>query len=247
MPSQKIKNTSDEDFFGKDNFAWKLAGLVLFIGIVFITSRFFQRNSAVTAVLDRISHAGLWAPVLYSLCYVLISGVLVPAVVLNVFAGTLFGLAWGVVIVTFASTISMSVKFLLARYLFRESVIKKIEKNERLKAVDNIIEKDGWKMLIILRNVPVVSSMLLNYICGITKMRFKDYVLASFIGRLPTTFVCVYFGYILKYAYLQKAPADYPALSKLLLFIGLLAMGWASFYMAHLSRKVLAQRRVVLK
>ncbi|MFC1674531.1 TVP38/TMEM64 family protein [Candidatus Omnitrophota bacterium] len=139
------------------------------------------------------------------------------------------------------STVSSASKFLLARYLLRESITRKIERNDKLKAIDQIIEKDGWKMLMILRNVPVVNSMLLNYICGITKMKFKDFVVASAIGRMPTSLMYVYLGYIARYAYVEDV-AKHPAIEKFVLFFGLAAIIGASIYLIHLSKKVLTEK-----
>lgn len=218
---------------------------VLFIGTVFMLLRYWRANIIISDILAIIEQVGFWAPIFYIIVYVLISGILIPSIVIKIFAGTIFGVFWGVVLVSVAATLSSSIKFFLARYLFRENILKKIKKSENLMAIDRLIEADGWKMLLILRNVPVVSSMLLNYICGLTKMGFKDFAVASFIGRLPTSIMYVYFGYIVRYVYTLELPADtreYLTLEKIMLFIGLMATVGASFYVFHLCRKILTKR-----
>ena len=212
---------------------------------IFIATKYCQRYISAPEVLAAVEGAGLWAPVLYILMYILISGVLIPSVVIKIFAGTLFGVAGGLIVATVGATLSSSVKFLLARYLFRESVLKRIKKSERLQALDQVIEKDGWKILAILRNVPVVNSMFLNYICGVTKMSFKDFTIASFVGRLPTTIMYVYFGYMVRYTYVKGFIAEdgmHLTFKKIILYIGLAAIIAASFYLVHLSRKALVKK-----
>ncbi len=230
---------------GKSNFRLKIIALLLVAAVVFFVVKYFRQNIDLEQVLAAIERLGFWAPVFYILVYILISGVVIPSIIIKIFAGTLFGVIGGTVLASIAATISSSIKFIFARYLFRESILKKVEKNNNLKAIDQVIERDGWKMLMILRNVPVLNSMLLNYICGLTRMKFKHFALASFIGRLPTTVMYVYLGYIVRYTYRAKpaiGSGHYLVLEKIVLFIGLAAAIAASFYLIHVSKKVLAQK-----
>ncbi|MFC1674534.1 TVP38/TMEM64 family protein [Candidatus Omnitrophota bacterium] len=218
---------------------------LLIVGIIFISGKYLRGSEVIPQVLQYVERLGFWAPVFFTLIYILISGVVIPAVILNIITGTLFGIFWGMMIVTVGSAVSSSIKFFLARYLLRESITRKIERNDKLKAIDQIIEKDGWKILLILRNVPVVNSMLLNYICGITRMKFMDFTVASVIGRLPLSAVCVYLGYVARYAYITELSAHgmkHPVVEKAALLIGLAAVTAATVYLIHLSRKVLARR-----
>jgi len=226
-------------------FRIKILILLLVIALSFLAARYCRDNSLTAQILAAIEQLGFWAPVFYVLLYVLISGIVIPSIVIKVFAGTLFGVFWGVVIVSLAATMSSSIKFIFARYLFREKILKKVESNRNLKAIDQVIEEDGWKMLMILRNVPVLNSMFLNYICGLTRMKFRDFALASLIGRLPTTIMYVYLGYVVRYAYKPKLGSDGGKdflVEKIVIFIGLAATIAACFYLIHLSKRVLAKR-----
>ena len=77
------------------------------------------------------------------------------AVIMTLAAGGLFGLVWGLVIVSFASTIGATLAFLVARYLLRESVQKRF--GDRLKTINKGMERDGAFYLFTLRLVPIFS------------------------------------------------------------------------------------------
>ena len=83
--------------------------------------------------------------------------------------------------------------FLIARYLARRAIEKRIAGNPRFAAVDEAIAGQGLKITTLLRLSPVFPFALLNYGLGLTRVRLRDYVLACF-GMLPATFLYVYYG-----------------------------------------------------
>jgi len=125
--------------------------------------------------------------------YVLATALSLPgAVVLTLAAGAIFGLAWGAVIVSFASTIGATCAFLVARYLLRDAI--KARYAERLKAVDAGIEKDGAFYLFTLRLIPVFPFFLINLLLGLTAMPVRRFYWVSQIGMLAGTLVFVNAG-----------------------------------------------------
>ena len=131
--------------------------------------------------------------------------------------------------------------FRILKYFFKDRIQKKINKNEKLAAIDDLIEKDGWKMLMMLRNVPIINSMFLNYICGITKMTFSRFAIASLIGRLPTSIMYVYIGYMARYAYgMQRA--DYTHVDRYIIYLGLFAAVGSTLYLIYLCKKTLKKK-----
>jgi pyruvate/2-oxoglutarate dehydrogenase complex dihydrolipoamide dehydrogenase (E3) component/uncharacterized membrane protein YdjX (TVP38/TMEM64 family) len=114
------------------------------------------------------------------------------ALILTLAAGAIFGLLFGLVIVSFASTLGATLAFLGSRYLLRDWVTSRFGK--RLEAVDRGIEKDGAFYLMTLRLNPAIPFWLVNLAMGLTKMRLPKYYLASQIGMLPGTFVYVNAG-----------------------------------------------------
>ena len=114
------------------------------------------------------------------------------ALILTLAAGALFGLLFGLVIVSFASTMGATLAFLGSRYLLRDWVTARFGK--RLEAVNRGIAKDGAFYLLTLRLNPAIPFWLVNLAMGLTKMRLGKYYLASQIGMLPGTLVYVNAG-----------------------------------------------------
>ena len=225
----------------------KLSLFIVLCACIYLAIQAVDGQVDIQAIFQKIEALGYWAPVLYILAYVFISGFLVPSIVFKIFAGTAFGVLNGLIIASVAAVISSFFKFILARYFFQDAFVKKVNENTRLSAISHVIEKDGWKMLIILRNVPVVSGMFLNYICGVTKMRGFDFVVASFIGRIPQTFLCTYLGYLLGYHVGLEREVEKHLLMEWGMFgVGLVATLIACYYAHRLYQKILKREAVLM-
>lgn len=124
----------------------------------------------------------------FFLIYVAATGLSVPgATILTLAAGALFGLWWGTLVASFATTIGATLAFLSARFLFRDVTERRFQ--ERLAVINRGIAKDGNFYLFTLRLVPVFPFFVLNLIMGLTRMRLVPYYLVSQIGMLPATAV----------------------------------------------------------
>jgi pyruvate/2-oxoglutarate dehydrogenase complex dihydrolipoamide dehydrogenase (E3) component/uncharacterized membrane protein YdjX (TVP38/TMEM64 family) len=125
--------------------------------------------------------------------YVLITGASIPgATVLTLAAGALFGLLWGVVLVSFASALGATIAFILARYVLRDFVRRRFEK--QIVAVDAGIKKDGVFYLLALRLVPIFPFFLINLAMGLTAIPVTTFYWVSQLGMLPGTIVYVNAG-----------------------------------------------------
>lgn len=135
----------------------------------------------------------LHATAAYFGIYVLATALSVPgAVVLTLAGGAIFGLAWGVVIVSFASTVGATGAFLTARYLLRDAIQKRY--GDRLKTINAGIEKDGAFYLFTLRLVPLFPFFLINLLLGLTTMPAWRFFWVSQVGMLAGTVVYVNAG-----------------------------------------------------
>lgn len=114
------------------------------------------------------------------------------ATVLTLAAGAIFGLAWGTVIVSFASSIGATLAFLAARYVLRDSVQSRFGK--RLAEIDKGIEKDGAFYLFTLRLVPLFPFFAINLLMGLTRMKVWTFYWVSQLGMLAGTVVYVNAG-----------------------------------------------------
>ena len=125
--------------------------------------------------------------------YVAVTALSLPgAAVLTLVAGAIFGLAWGTVVVSFASTLGAAFAFLLARYLARDAVRRRFE--GAFARIDAGVREDGAFYLFTLRLVPVFPFFVINIAMGLTSMRVIVFALVSQGGMLPATVVFVNAG-----------------------------------------------------
>ncbi len=118
-----------------------------------------------------------------------------PGTPLTLLSGSLFGYIWGTIIALIGNTIGASLAFLLSRYMLRDYMRKKFElKYPRIREYDEKIRKRAFSTVIALRLIPLFPFNALNFMLGITSIPFKKYVVGSFIGMIPGTFLFVYFG-----------------------------------------------------
>jgi uncharacterized membrane protein YdjX (TVP38/TMEM64 family) len=138
---------------------------------------------------------GAWAPLAFVLGYILATVALVPGSILTLAAGALFGLWKGAVLAFIAATLGAAAAFLVGRHLARDFVHRRLGGDQRVAAIDRAIGDHGRKIVFLLRLSPAFPFNLLNYLLGLTTVRFTDYLIAS-LGMLPGTFLYVYYGKI---------------------------------------------------
>lgn len=148
-----------------------------------------QRSAAV-----EIHQANPWLTSLGFLAlYVAVTGLSLPgAAILTLASGAIFGLALGTVIVSFASTIGATLAFLLARYLLRDAVQRRFEK--QLGPINEGVRKDGAFYLFALRLVPAFPFFAINLAMGLTPLRVWTFFWVSQVGMLAGTLVYVNAG-----------------------------------------------------
>ena len=129
----------------------------------------------------------------YFLVYVAVTALSLPgATVVTLAGGAIFGLGWGLLIVSFASSIGATLAFLTARFLLRDSVQSRF--GPRLAEVDKGMQKDGAFYLFTLRLIPVVPFFMINLLMGLTNMKAWTFYWVSQIGMLAGTAVYVNAG-----------------------------------------------------
>jgi uncharacterized membrane protein YdjX (TVP38/TMEM64 family) len=114
------------------------------------------------------------------------------AAVLTLAAGALFGLLTGTIVVSFASTLGATLVFLVSRFLLRDYIQEKFR--EKLKMINQGIEKEGEFYLFTLRLVPLFPFFLINLVMGLTPIRTVKFFVVSQLGMLPGTIVYVFAG-----------------------------------------------------
>jgi uncharacterized membrane protein YdjX (TVP38/TMEM64 family) len=125
--------------------------------------------------------------------YVAAAALSIPgAVILTLAAGAMFGLGWGLVIVSFASSLGALLAFLASRYLLRDVVQARF--GERLAPINDGVRRDGWMYLLTLRLVPLFPFWLINLLMGLTPIGALRFYGVSQLGMLPGTAVFVNAG-----------------------------------------------------
>ncbi|HEY2952771.1 MAG TPA: TVP38/TMEM64 family protein [Verrucomicrobiae bacterium] len=189
------------------------------------------------AALDGIRGLGVWGPVLFIGLYIVACVFFIPGSVLTLGAGAIFGIVYGSLYVSIGATLGATAAFLVGRYLARGWVAKKIEGNTTFSAIDKAVADEGWKIVGLTRLSPVFPFSLLNYVFGVTRVKLRDYVLASWIGMMPGTVMYVYIGSLADAGDGTKTPAQ-----TVLKWVGLAATIVVTIYVTKIARQALARK-----
>lgn len=172
----------------------------------------------------------------------------IPASLLTLGGGALYGLVWGTVYVLIASTLGAVLAFLIGRYVARGWICQWIQAHPKFKAVDAAIAQEGLKIVFLTRLSPVFPFNLLNYVFGITCVSLKDYMIGS-LGMIPVTFLYVYFGSLVGDVAALHMPLDMPEDADLpmlmvhwgIKLLGLLATIAVTVQITRIARRSLSQ------
>jgi uncharacterized membrane protein YdjX (TVP38/TMEM64 family) len=132
------------------------------------------------------------APIAFLALHLIASLVFVPRSLLGVAAGLVFGVWWGLFWAALGSVIGAVAGFLLARYV--HSAVFERAQWSRFADLLTRAERGGWRMVTMIRLVPVIPHSLSNYALGLTRLKLGDYALGSFLGQLPLTIAAVDLG-----------------------------------------------------
>ncbi len=117
-----------------------------------------------------------------------------PAAIMTLAAGAVYGVVTGTILVSLASITAATLAFLLARGAFRRRVQKIAAANKTFGSLNRAIEKEGAKIVALVRLSPVFPFTIVNYLFGLTPVKLASYFFASWIAMLPGTLAYVYFG-----------------------------------------------------
>jgi uncharacterized membrane protein YdjX (TVP38/TMEM64 family) len=174
---------------------FKLILIVCVVGVIFFILRAAGVDfSSVNEEKFRkwVESLDAWGPVVYIAVYILRPLIFFPAGILSAAAGVIWGPSLGFLYLQIAANISSTVEFLIARYFARSSVEKFIK--GKMSGLDEKIEKHGFLTVLLIRIIPNVAWDIQNLSLGVTKVKFRDYFLATLIGIIPGSFAFVFFG-----------------------------------------------------
>ncbi|MBS1217399.1 MAG: pyridine nucleotide-disulfide oxidoreductase [Proteobacteria bacterium] len=157
----------------------------------YFTLDYFQSQRA--AIEAQVQAHPLRSGLLFFALYVAVTGLSLPgATIMTLIAGAVFGLLWGLVIVSFASTLGATLAFLVSRFLLRDWVQQRF--GNKLQPINDGIARDGGFYLFALRLVPAFPFFVINLVMGLTAIRTWTFYWVSQIGMFAGTVVYVYAG-----------------------------------------------------
>ena len=173
---------------------WQAAAILCGIALAVALSRFFPVVSFIAALQEHVMSWGAWAGICYPLLFAACNIFLLPGGILAVGGGFFFGLWWGFLIVLAGNIVATAISFALSRFVARRWFRRKLAANRTLKALGPAVERESWKIILLSQLHPLFPTSLLNYVYGLTRIRFGTYMLWSSIGRIPGLFLYVYVG-----------------------------------------------------
>ena len=164
------------------------------IAAIMLVAVFLMQKIGVSELRELIGEHVLFAPMIYVLCLAILPIFLFPVPVLAVVAGAVFGLFAGSLYTIIGAMINSVLMFYIARFLgFR--AVSDFTQNSKSKILKTLGEPGGkFSLILILRLMPLVPYNALNYACGVMNVSLRDYVVATFVGIVPATFIMVNLG-----------------------------------------------------
>lgn len=177
----------------------RLAALVFALAAVVILARITGLTSFLSLdnlgrLRDYVESFGPVAPLVFILGYAVATVAFLPGTPLTLLGGLAFGPVLGSVYVMAGATLGLTLAFLVARYAARGLVASWVEQNERLQKLDEEVERQGWRILVITRLVPLFPFNLQNYAYGLTRIGLGTYVLVSAICITPGVIAYTFAG-----------------------------------------------------
>jgi uncharacterized membrane protein YdjX (TVP38/TMEM64 family) len=220
---------------------WRIALWVAVALAVLVAARAADAPALLRAALDWITGLGPWGPIAFVLVYAAAAVLLLPAFLLTLGAGAVFGVAHGFVAVWMGATLGAVAAFLIGRYVARGWVARRIQGNRTFTAIDDAVAREGWKIVGLTRMSPAFPYGLLNYAFSVTRVTVRDFVLATAAGMIPGIALYVYIGSVAGTLAGAGERARTPA-EWALYAVGLLATAAVTVYVTRVARAALDKR-----
>jgi uncharacterized membrane protein YdjX (TVP38/TMEM64 family) len=172
----------------------QVGGLLLVTVAIFVLSRFFPLAELLAAVQERVMHWGAWSAIAYPLLYACCNVLLLPGGFLSLGGGFFFGLWWGFLIILIGNVAGAAISFFISRWIGRRWLRRRLMRNRTLEALEPAVEREGWKIILLSQLHPLFPTSLLNYLYGLTTIRFRTCMLWVAIGQAPGLFLYAYLG-----------------------------------------------------
>lgn len=218
-----------------------LIGSLVVMAIVIIKQ--LNLRELVRISLIWVESLGSFRPLAFILIYNVATVMFIPAAVLTMAGGVLFGVVWGSIYVAIAATLGATVAFTIGRYLCQDAVCRLIQDHPKFQALDKAVAQSGFKIVLLTRLSPIFPFNLLNYAFGVTQVSLRDYILGS-LGMIPGTVMYVYLGVLIgDIAMLGQTDrsigAEAQTVQWVIRGVGLMATVFVTIYLARIAKKAL--------
>lgn len=208
-----------------------------------LLARLLPWNDLLAALEGALRHAGIWAPLVYAITYLIAVSVFLPATPLTLLAGALFTPLTAIVATFAGASGSTALDFLIARYYARDWIEQRIKRRPMWRAFDRALAEKGWRAVALMRWTPFLPLSVQNYGCGISRIAFLSYLLVGTTFLLPGIVLTVFIGQSAR-AGAELAAGDTDEMPYRI-WIGtaigvIVAIGW-SFYIRHIAKHMLKQ------
>ncbi len=173
---------------------WQLAGLAIVALTLFFLSQLWPVVDRVAEVQQHVMRWGAWSAICYPVLYACCNVLLLPGGILSVGAGFFFGLWWGFFIALVGNVGGAAISFFISRAIGRQWLKRRLMRNSTLRALEPAIEREGWKIILLSQLHPLFPTSLLNYLYGLTRIRFRTCMLWVAVGQAPGLFLYSYLG-----------------------------------------------------
>jgi uncharacterized membrane protein YdjX (TVP38/TMEM64 family) len=185
---------------------------------------------------------GVWSAIFYPLLYAACNVLLLPGGVLSVGGGFFFGLWWGFLIVLLGNVIGAAISFFIGRLIGERWLHHRLMRNATLKALEPAVEREGWKIILLSQLHPLFPSSLMNYLYGLTRIRFRTCMLWVAIGQAPGLFLYAYLGTLGQLGLNLLRGKSHPRSIEYLVWFGGLALsGIVLFLLGRIALRLLQE------
>jgi len=170
----------------------KIVALLIVIAAIIIAFRVLPVADWLRSFQAYVRGLGALGYVVYTVVYALCVVAFVPASILTLGAGAIFGFVGGTIVVVIGATIGATLAFLLARTVMRKRVEAMTAKSAKFRALDRAIASEGTKIVFLVRLAVVFPFTYINYAFGLTAIPLWRYVIATLFGIIPATAAFVF-------------------------------------------------------
>jgi uncharacterized membrane protein YdjX (TVP38/TMEM64 family) len=220
---------------------WKLLGAAAVPAALVVGARFLPLAHWTIQLVALIRESGAWGVLLFVAVYAVSTVALLPGSVLTMLAGFVYGPVYGLLVVVPAALLGATSAFLLGRTVLRDWVRRKMAQSPRTKALDQAIDRDAFKLVLLLRLSPLVPFNVLNYALSLSGISLGRFVLATLIGEIPGGWLYVYLGSLVTTAaQLSSGSAPQTPLRTFFYVAGFIATIAAAVVSGRIAKRALA-------